>query len=234
MTATFCIASTLHSSSPAGKKLIQSLLAGAPPKYRACYLGCYHDDDPDWAKVTIDFFQEKLGHECSWPRLTDPDLDVAAARKQIETADVIYLDGGDTLEGVRYTRERGLLGSFKKAGKNAFLVFGLSGGACASGPYTIGYDDEDKGYVAPCYDMGIPLPLDVHDETHDWPEMRALLELTRKDKKIKKPAGIVIPTGSALIMTPEGELRTYGKRPVEERSLGEGGEWKIEKYPQLR
>lgn len=227
--ATFCIASTLHSGNAAGRKLLESLLPGAPDGWRACYLGCYHDDDPEWAKVTIDYFQEKLGHECSWPRLTDPGLDAAAARKMIETADVLYLDGGDTLAGVEHTRKRGLLGAFKKAAKNAHLVFGLSGGACAAGPYTIGYDDDDEAFIAPCYDMGIPLPLDVHDEKGGWPEMRSLLELARKDKKIKRPAGICIPTGSALIMTPAGELFSHGKHPVEERSLDAKGAWKIEK-----
>src|SRR5437588_560066 len=113
MPATFCIASTLHSGNPAGKKLLAALLADAPKGFRVCYLGCYHDDDPDWAKVTVDFFQKTLGAECWTPRLTDPELDVAEAKKQIETAEVLYLDGGDTLEGVRHTRERGLLPSMK-------------------------------------------------------------------------------------------------------------------------
>jgi hypothetical protein len=233
MPATFCLASTLHTGNPAGKKLLAGLLAEAPKGYRVCYLGCYHDDS-DWGRVTVDFFQKKLGAECWWPKLSDPDLDVAAARKQIETAEVLYLDGGDTVAGVEHTRSRGLLPSLRKAAKNAFLVYGLSGGACAAGPYTIGYGDDDEGYVAPCYDMGIPLPLDVHDEENDWPEMRSLLELVAKDRKIKKKAGIVIPTGSALVKTKEGELRTLGKALVEERSLDGEGEWTVERYPAIR
>jgi hypothetical protein len=229
--ATFCIASTLHSGNAAGRKLLESLLPGAPDGWRACYLGCYHDDDPDWAKVTIDYFQKKLGHECFWPRLTDPDLDMAAACRMIDTADVLYLDGGDTLAGVEHTRQRGLLGAMKRVKKHAHLVFGVSGGACAAGPYTIGYADDEEPFLAPCYDMGIPLPLDVHDEKEDWPEMRALLELAAKDPKIKKAAGICIPTGSALIMTPREELLAHGKLGVEERSLDAKGGWKIKKYP---
>jgi hypothetical protein len=82
--------------------------------------------------------------------------------------------------------------------------------------------------------MGIPLPLDVHDEKEDWPEMRVLLGLVAKEKKVKRAAGIVIPTGSALIMNPEGELFTHGKHAVEERSLDGKGAWKIEKYPPHR
>ena len=229
MPATFCLTSTLHTGNAAGKKLLTELVAGAPKGYRVCYLGCYHDDS-DWGKVTVDFFRKKLGAECWWPKLSDPDLDVDEARKQIESAEVLYLDGGDTVAGVEHTRARGLLPSLKKAAKKAYLVYGLSGGACAAGPYTIGYDDDGEGHVAPCYDMGIPYPIDVHDEKNDWPEMRALLEIVAKDKKIKKKAGIVIPTGSALVKTPEGELRTRGKALVEERSLDADGEWTIETY----
>src|SRR4051812_35049861 len=214
MPATFCLASTLHTGNPAGRKLLATLLADIPTGYKACYIGAYHDDS-DWGKVSVDFFK-KLGAACSWPKLSDPDLDVALAKKQIESADVLYLDGGDTVAGVEHTRARGLVASFKKAAKKAHLVYGLSGGACAAGPYTIGYDDDGESNIAPCYDMGIPYPLDVHDEKNDWPEMRALLELANGDKKIKKPAGIVIPSGSALVMTPEGELRTAGKHLVEE------------------
>lgn len=231
MPATFCLSSTLHTGNPAGRKLLTKLLADAPKGFRVCYLGCYHGDS-DWGKVTVDFFK-KLGAKTSWPKLSDPDLDVAEATEQIESADVLYLDGGDTVAGVEHTRARGLVPSFKKASKKAFLVFGLSGGACAAGPYTIGYKDDDEPYIAPCYDMGVPYPIDVHDEKEDWPEMRALLELARKDKKIKKPAGIVVPTGSALIVTPDMKLGTYGKAPVEERMLDSAGRWKVTEYPEL-
>src|SRR5581483_11976919 len=230
MPATFCLASTLHTGNPAGKKLLTGLLKDAPRGFKACYVGCYHDDS-DWGDVTVRFF-EKLGAACAWPKLSDPDLDVKQAKKDIESADVLYLDGGDTLAGVEHTRARGLVASFKKAARSAFLVYGLSGGACAAGPYTIGYEEDGEGFIGPCYDMGIPVPLDVHDEKADWPEMRALLELAKNDKKAKK-SGIVIPTGSALVMTPEGELRTHGKHLVEERSLDARGEWKIATYPAL-
>ncbi len=234
MPATFCLSSTLRTGNKAGEKLLTGLVADAPRGWKACYIGCYHDDSK-WGRVTVDFFEKKLGVECAWPRLSDPGLDVKEAREQIETAAVLYLDGGDTVAGVEHTRARGLLGSFKKAAKSAFLVFGLSGGACAAGPFTIGYaeEDDDTGFIAPCYDMGIPYPLDVHDEKEDWPEMRSLLELVKKDKKIKAKKGIVIPTGSALVKTREGELRTWGKTPVEERSLDARGEWKIETYPAI-
>jgi hypothetical protein len=228
MAATFCIAASFHTEHAPGRKLLGKLMAAVPPGFKACYIGAPIDDNPGWASLVVDYFKKVHGVACAAPRLSDPACDVAAAKKAIETADVLYLDGGDTVACVEYCRERGVLGSFKKAAKHAKVVFGLSGGACATGPFTIGYDDDGNGSVAECLDMGPPHPLDVHDEQNDWPEMRALLELVAGDKK-REAAGIVIPTGAALMVSPEGKLSSYGKARVEIRRLGKGGRWEIEK-----
>ena len=224
-----CLTSTLHTGNREGRSLLKSLLADAPPGYRVCYIGAAMADRHEWSHVTIDFFEKELKVEVSAPRLTDPDLDLKAAKEAIEKSEVLYLDGGDTVECVRHARERGLLKSFTVAAKKAYLVFGLSGGACAVPPYTIGYDDDGNSSIADCFDMGCPLPLDVHDEP-DWGEMRALLELVKKRKDLPQE-GIVAPTGSALVVHPDGRLASRGKHPCERRSLGKTNKWKVEEIP---
>src|SRR5581483_8121210 len=152
----------LHTGNKAGRDLLVQLLADAPAGYRVCYIGAAMGDKREWGKVTLDFFKKDLKvKDVAAPRLTDKKLDVAAAREAIENSHVLYLDGGDTVECVRHARERGVLESFGVAAKNARLVFGLSGGACAAAPYTIGYGDDDEPYIADCLAMGCPLPLDV-------------------------------------------------------------------------
>ncbi len=225
MTALFALAATSHASNKAGQKLIAKLLEGAPKGWRVCYVGAAHDDRAAWGLQAQQHFARTYKVEVLAPKLSDPKCDVTFAREAIETAEVLYLDGGDTVQCVEHARARGVLASFKKAAKNAFLIYGLSGGACAAAPYTIGYDDEGNGYVADCFDMGIDHPLDVHDEP-DWPEMRALLELDPPKK-----SGIVIPSGSVLIATAKGKLHSVGKDPVELRRLDKKGEWRIEELP---
>ena len=229
MTATFCISASHHTEHSPGRKLLGMLLAGVPAGFKACYIGAPIDDNPGWASLVVGYFEKVHGVACAAPRLSDPACDVKAAKQAIETADVLYLDGGDTVQCVEYCKERGVLGSFKKAAKHAKVVFGLSGGACATGPFTIGYDGEGEGYIAPCLDMGPPHPLDVHDEHNDWPEMRSLLELVQASKKKLEATGIVIPTGSALMVSPEGKLSSYGKARVELRRLGKNAAWEIER-----
>ena len=232
MAATFCIAASFHTEHAPGRKLLATLMAGLPKDFKACYIGAPIDDNPGWADLVVSYFMRVHGVACAAPRLSDPGCDVVAARKAIETADVLYLDGGDTVQCVQHCKDRGVLPSFKKAGQQAKVVFGLSGGACATGPFTIGYDDDGTGSISPCLDMGPPHPLDVHDEHNDWPEMRSLLEIIPRGHKKLQATGIVIPTGAALMVSPLGRLSSYGRSRVELRRLAEDGAWEIEKLPE--
>lgn len=223
MSAVLYLCASHNSKSRAGQTLLRALAARIGPAPRVCHIGCFHDDTPNWTKVTVDFFTS-LGASCSAPRLSDPKLDLTRARDEIESAQLLYLDGGDTVAGVEHIRARGLEDALRNAARNAQFVFGLSGGACAAGPYTIGYRDDDSAYVAPCLDLGPPLPLDVHDETEDWPELRALLAL-----RPPQPAGLAIPTNGVLRVAARGaELASFGRPAVERRTLDARGAWKVD------
>lgn len=224
MTARLFLAASSHSGNKSGQELLTGILAGFAKGFPACFLGAFHDDDPKWSKRTTDFLT-KLGAKVSAPRLSDPDLDVAVAEAAIRGAEFLYLDGGDTVAGIAHVTARGLGAALGAAAKHAKVIFGLSGGACAAGPFTIGYDDEDAAYVAPCLGLGAPAPLDVHDET-EWPEMRALLELVAKQRGPMRE-GIVIPTNAVLVVEPDGTLRSHGKLACERRSLAKDGTWRV-------
>lgn len=223
MSAVLFLCASHNSKNRAGQALLRELALQLGGPFRACHVGCFHDDNPAWTKVTVDFLSS-LGATCEAPRLSDAKLDLARAREALENADFVYLDGGDTVAGVEHIRARGLADAFTKAATRAKFIFGLSGGACAAGPYTIGYGVDDAPYIAPCLDLGPPLPLDVHDEQADWPEMRALLEL-----KPREPAGLVIPTNGVLRVASCGrELASVGKALVERRSLAPNDRWHVE------
>jgi hypothetical protein len=223
MSSVFVLCANHNSKSRAGQALLREIAGRIGKPFRACHVGCFHDDTPSWNQVTVDFLT-RLGARCEAPRLSDPALDIARAREALEGADLLYLDGGDTVAGVEHIRARGLLDAVRESAARARFVFGLSGGACAAGPYTIGYRDDGAAYVAPCLDLGPPLPLDVHDEEHDWPEMRALLELRPPQR-----AGLVIPTGGVLRVEQQGrELASLALPLVERRELADDGGWRVE------
>lgn len=222
MSATFYLCASHHAGNRAGQTLLREIAAGLPRAFRACHVGVFHGDDRRFAQKTTDFLSA-LGARVDSPRLSDRKVDTTAARDAIANCDLLYLDGGDTVEGVTRIRELGLGDAFRLAAQRARAIFGLSGGACAAAPCTIGYDDDDVPYVAECLAIGSPLPLDVHDEREDWPEMRALLGLLPRAAR-----GIVVPSHGVLVVSPTGEVASHGSPGCERRSLTADGAWHIE------
>jgi hypothetical protein len=230
MAATFYLSATWHPGDRAGRRFLQALLARLGRRPRICYIGAPHGDHPAWTRKTCEFLA-KGGARVDAPELAGTDVDVAAARSALRNADLLYLDGGDTVEFVRHVERHRLRAAFAAAAQRCRFVFGLSGGACAAAPFTIGYGDGDEPYVATCLRIGSPWPLDVHDEGEDWPELRALLRLAAKDPKVRRRAGIAIPTGSALVVAGDGKLGSLGRVPCELRALGPRGRWQVSPIP---
>lgn len=229
MTTRLCVSATLNARTKPGQKLLRELVAQAPKAARACYIGAAHEDDPDWARLTTDFFTKDLGIPCEAPRLSDPGLDVKKAKRAIQSADVLYLDGGTTLEVIRHAEERGLLDALRNTRKTASLIFGLSAGGCATAPFTVGWDEAEKPFVAPCLDLGLPHTVDVHDEP-EWGEMVELLDHVIATRKDLEPVALVVPSGSCLFLADDGSLSSWGKAPCEKRTRSKG-RWKIEPIP---
>lgn len=226
MSATFYLSATWHPGHATGRKFLTGLLERLGKRRRVCYIGATHDDHPAWTRKTIEFLAGS-GARVAAPRLSDAKLDTRAARTALKTADLLYLDGGDTVRFVQHVERHDLRDAFVAAARTCRFVFGLSGGACAAAPFTIGYHEDEKPYVADCLGMGSPRPLDVHDESQDWPEMRGLLRLVQKTRRAKQPKGIVIPSGSALVVAPDGGLASIGKAPCEVRALDARGRWVV-------
>lgn len=223
MTARCFLTAQAHMGDKKGRALLAALLGDATA-LRACYIGGAHGDDPGFTKREVTQLQA-LGLTVVAPRLSDPSLDRAAAAAAIAEADLLYLAGGDTVVLCDAVRDHDLGAAFAAAHAHARLVYGVSGGTCAMAPYTIGYRDDDTPCVAACLGLGAPLPLDVHDEAEDWPELRALLELVQDRPDA---AGIAIPSGAALIVEADGSLTSYGRRGCERRRLDAAGAWIIE------
>lgn len=225
MTALHLLVASDDPTTRAGRAHLEAALARRPgPVTSACALGAAHGDDPRRLRLVTAGLAKRLGCEVSAPRLTDPALDVAAARREIEGAALLYLDGGDTLHLVEAVRARGLEDALARAAREARLVVGLSAGACAGAPYTVGYDEDGAPRVASCLALGVPWPADVHDEDDDWPEMRALLEL-----RPAKERGLVIPTGGAVLLDGLDAWTVAGA--AELRWLEEDGGWGVERLP---
>lgn len=221
MSATFVLAARF--GAPERRLLAGRVQAAVGRSGRACYVGAANGDAPGWTAEGVALL-EGLGLEVAAPRLSRPRLE-AGARAALDAADVLFLAGGDTVALCEHVARHGLLDAFQAAGRRARLVFGVSAGACAVAPFTIGYGDDGAPRVAPCLGMGPPGPLDVHDEADGWPELRALLELLPAGA-----TGLAIPSGAALVVRPDGALCSWGRVACERRRLV-GGAWAVASVP---
>ncbi len=226
MTALHLLAANDDPTTRAGRAHLEAALARRPRATTpaACVLGAAHGDEARRLRHMVRGLEKLLGGEVQAPRLTDGGLDVAAARKAITGADVLYLDGGDTVALVEAVRARGLGDALEAASRSARVVYGLSAGACAASAFTIGYEDDGAPRVVPCLALGVPWPADVHDEEDEWPEMRALLEL-----RPPRERGLCVPTHAAVLLDGKDAWSLAGT--AELRWLEEEGRWGVEPLP---
>jgi hypothetical protein len=229
--ATFVLAANDHPGTRPGRVLLREALGAVESPSRACALGAAHGDDRRRMRTIARALEELLGAPCSTPFLSHPELDLAAARADLEAADVLYLDGGDTLELVRAAAGHGLQDALRAAAARARVVYGLSAGAAAAAPCTNAWDEAGEvARVEPCLDLGIPWPVDVHDEAEGWPEARALLQALAREGR-QGAQVLVIPTGAAALVAPDGRVRSRGRAACELRALGPDGTWRVEPQP---
>ena len=232
MPPVFALTANDHPGTRLGGALLREAWGGAiPAGLSACAIGAAHGDDPARMRRVSRDRERALGGPCAAPFLTDPDLDRAAARAAIEGADLLYFDGGDTLAIVAAAEARGLRDAFRRAAGRARVVFGLSAGAAVASACTNAWDEAGElARIEPCLDLGVPWPVDVHDETDDWPEARTLLELLARDGRLD-PAVLVIPTGGAVLIGSDGRARSRGRARAELRRLDARGAWRLEALP---
>jgi dipeptidase E len=122
-------------------------------------------DAEEYVEKFESYYGSELSCETSTLRLTDPDTSVADARSAIESADIIYVGGGDTGFLVDTVRSLGLRDSFLDHRRTGGVLTGLSAGALCWFEYTlsdaIALDDVAYGPTA-----GFGLVTGLHATVH--------------------------------------------------------------------
>jgi cyanophycinase-like exopeptidase len=132
---------------------------------------------------------------------------IGKAREVLESADLVFVSGGDVEEGMRVVQAAGvqrMLRSLHEAGK-CFL--GVSAGSIMLARQWIAWSDPDDDSTARPFDcLGFaPVICDTHAESDGWEELRALLALSAVGT-----VGYGIPSGAALVVGPDGSLGARG------------------------
>ncbi|HVP77080.1 MAG TPA: Type 1 glutamine amidotransferase-like domain-containing protein [Thermodesulfobacteriota bacterium] len=141
------------------------------------------------------------------------------ARAILESADMVFISGGDVEAGMEVLEKRQILPFLRKLFETGKPFFGSSAGSIMLGRQWVRWEDPDDDATArlfPC--MGFaPVVCDTHGEAEGWEELRALVRLAPEGT-----VGYGIPTGAGLCISPDGTLEALGA-PVHCYSHGVSG-----------
>jgi cyanophycinase-like exopeptidase len=128
-------------------------------------------------------------------------------RAILESANTVFISGGDVEAGMKVLKERQVLPFLRDLFERGKPFFGSSAGSIMLGQQWVRWEDPDDDATTsllPC--MGFaPIICDTHGEAEGWEELCSLLRLTPEGT-----LGYGIPTGAGLCVSPDGTLEALG------------------------
>jgi peptidase E len=182
------------------------------------YVGAASGDN--WGFYLMISSMIKHSHDCKMERVlfTPKKADLNKARAALESADAVFMSGGDVEAGMQVLEEKNLIGFFQDLYQGGKLFFGASAGSIMLAKEWVRWrnpDDDSTAEIFPCLGLA-PLICDTHAEEDDWEELKAALALKEDGAR-----GYGIPSIACLKVSPDLKLEAIGG-PVSQYTLLEG------------
>ena len=139
--------------------------------------------------------------------LSPANADVPKARDILESADIVYISGGDVERGMQTLQEKQLLDFLTDLYQQGKPFFGISAGSIMLAKEWIRWrnpDDDATAEIFPCLGFA-PVICDTHGEEDNWEELQALLALEKENT-----IGYGIVSGTAIKVFPNGKIEALG------------------------
>lgn len=177
-------------------------------KPRVAYVGTASGDNALFFSAMKALLREAGAGEVNMVRLAKPNADAGAARKRMETADVIFLSGGEVEDGMNGLVRHGLAGYMKELFGQGKRFVGLSAGSIMMGSRWVRWGKEGDDSTASLFDcLGlVPEMFDTHAEDEGWKELKAALRLMGPGAR-----GYGIPRDGMICADSEGNLANLEK-----------------------
>lgn len=191
------------------------------------YVGAANGDSPDFFERMAGMLRS--GRRCSIAHadLASEGADVRRATDIIESADAIFMSGGDVEAGMEVLEARVASSLFARLQEQGSLFFGISAGSIMLARQWVRWRDPDDDATAelfPCLGLA-PVICDTHGEGDRWQELKSAVELTPEGT-----IGYGITSGACLKVHPDGRLQaasgiiaTYVRRNNTVKSGGHVG-----------
>jgi peptidase E len=172
------------------------------------YLGSASGDSRDFFQWTSQYFRQSGAGSVKLAPTVGRRVNFDQTKAIFESADMIYVSGGDVEEGMAVLLQKELLPFLRQLFDNGKPFFGLSAGSIMLARSWVRWDDPDDDATArifPCLNFA-PVLCDMHAEKEDWEELQVLLKLSPDGTK-----GYGIPSGGGLRVDANGGLKALGK-----------------------
>lgn len=177
------------------------------PEPSVAYIGAASGDDRSFFNFITSALKEAGAGEVKHAIIVPDKADLPKARHIMETADIIFISGGDVEAGMDVLQKRDMVEFLTGLYNRGKTFFGVSAGSIILGREWVRWqnpDDESSAEIFPC--LGIaPIICDTHDEDSDWGELKSLLALEKNGVK-----GYGIPSGAALKVYPDSRVAAIG------------------------
>jgi cyanophycinase-like exopeptidase len=183
-----------------------ALRGSGVPRARVAWVGAASGDDPALRRRdTRRLLKAGAGTVAPAP-LCGRRGSAAEAARAIESADVVYISGGDVEAGMRILRERGMIPRLRAVHRGGTPFIGESAGSimlCRCWIRWADPGDEESAGLFSCVGL-VPILCDTHGEGDAWGELKSALALRPVGAR-----GYGIASGSALVVEPDGTLHAF-------------------------
>lgn len=171
------------------------------------YVGVASDDDRGFFNFIASSLVEAGAGAVDHVPISPKKADIERTKTILESADVVFISGGDVEHGMSVLVEKGLVDFLSGLYQRGKPFFGISAGAIMLAERWVRWPDENDEASAelfPCLGFASVI-CDTHDEVEGWRELQAALLLCENDI-----IGYGIALGTALKVFPNGDVAARG------------------------
>jgi cyanophycinase-like exopeptidase len=171
------------------------------------YVGVASDDSKSFFLMMATFLKGAGAGKIRHAIISPEKANLKKAQDIINSADIVYISGGDVEHGMQVLRKKNLIDFLVELYRQGKPFFGMSAGSIMLAKEWIRWRDPEDNATAeifPC--MGIaPVICDTHGEQDGWEELQDLLKLEQDNIK-----GYGIVSGNAIKVYPDGRIEALG------------------------
>jgi peptidase E len=171
------------------------------------YVGTANNDDARFFSFIMQEMLDAGSGKVNHAIITPHNANLKKAQNILDSADIVFISGGDVDRGMEVLREKGMIDFLSQLYRQGKPFFGSSAGSIMLAKEWIRWQDPNDNAsteIFPCLEL-VPVICDTHAEEDDWQELKALLALEQDNVR-----GYGIPSGAAIKVFPDGKIEALG------------------------